>query len=117
MRAAGRGSIINVSSKGSIRPRGSIAPYAAAKAGLNALTEALAKALGPQVRVNTLMAGPFRTDATKGWKDEQLAEGVGPHALQRIGIPNEITGAALYLLSEASSYTTGSILRVDGRMS
>lgn len=43
-------------------------PYAAAKAGLNALTEGLAKAYGPTVRVNTLMAGPFLTDASKAWE-------------------------------------------------
>lgn len=116
MRAAGRGTIINVSSTGSIRPRPAIAPYAAAKAGLNALTEALAQELGPAVRVNTLMAGPFRTDATRGWDGEQLAEGVRPHALQRIGAPDEVVGAALYLLSDASSYTTGATLRVDGGM-
>jgi len=116
MRAAGRGSIVNVSSTGSIRPRPAIAPYAAAKAGLNALTEALAQELGPAVRVNTLMAGPFRTDATAGWDGEQLAEGVRPHALQRIGMPDEVTGAALYLLSDASSYTSGATLRIDGGM-
>ncbi|MGY4866684.1 SDR family NAD(P)-dependent oxidoreductase [Mycolicibacterium elephantis] len=55
----GRGSIINVSSTASIRPRPDVVPYAAAKAGLNAMTEALALAYGPTVRVNTLMAGPF----------------------------------------------------------
>ncbi len=64
MKAAGRGAIVNVSSTGSIRPRPAIVPYAAAKAGLNALTEGLALALGPEVRVNTLMAGPFATEAT-----------------------------------------------------
>lgn len=114
MAEAGRGAIVNVSSTGSIRPRPAIVPYAAAKAGLNALTEGLAKALGPQVRVNTLMSGPFATWATRGWDEEQLAEGVRPHALQRIGRPPEIVGAALYLISDASSYTTSATLRVDG---
>ncbi|MCX4766606.1 SDR family oxidoreductase [Streptomyces sp. NBC_01275] len=118
MAAAGGGTIVNVSSTGSIRPRPAIVPYAAAKAGLNAVTVGLAKALGPTVRVNTLMCGPFATWATQGWQDapEQLAEGVRPHALERIGDPEEIVGAALYLLSDASSYTSGATLRVDGGM-
>ena len=116
MRAAGGGSIVNISSTGSIRPRPAIVPYAAAKAGLNALTEGLAQALGPKVRVNTLMAGPFRTQATGDWDEEKLAEGVRPHALRRIGWPSEIVGAALYLISDASSYTSAATLRVDGGM-
>ena len=56
MVAAGSGSIINVSSAGSLRPDAGMIPYAAAKAGLNAMTEGLARAFGPTVRVNTLMA-------------------------------------------------------------
>ncbi|ROO84770.1 NAD(P)-dependent dehydrogenase (short-subunit alcohol dehydrogenase family) [Actinocorallia herbida] len=115
MRETG-GAILNISSTGSIRPRPGILPYAAAKAGLNALTEGLAHAFGPKVRVNTLMSGPFATGATAGWDDAGLSEGVKPHALQRIGRPSEITGAALYLISDASSYTTGATLRVDGGM-
>jgi NAD(P)-dependent dehydrogenase (short-subunit alcohol dehydrogenase family) len=114
MATAGAGSIINVSSTGSIRPRPGIVPYAVAKAGLNALTEGLALAFGPKVRVNTLMAGPFRTGATRDWDPETLAAGVSTHALQRIGEPTEVVGAALYLMSDASAYTTGALLRVDG---
>lgn len=105
MAAAGGGSIVNVSSVGSIRPTPDLLPYAAAKAGLNAMTEGLAKAFGPTVRVNTLMAGPFLTDVSKAWDTE---------ALRRAGQPREIIGAALFLASDASSFTTGSILRVDG---
>ncbi|GAA3219627.1 SDR family NAD(P)-dependent oxidoreductase [Actinocorallia longicatena] len=114
MAAAGGGAIVNVSSTGSIRPGPAIVPYAAAKAGLNALTEGLALALGPKVRVNTLMAGPFHTAATRHWDPERLSEGVRGHALRRIGTPDELTGALLYLISDASTYTSGSTLRVDG---
>jgi NAD(P)-dependent dehydrogenase (short-subunit alcohol dehydrogenase family) len=114
MVAAGRGSIINVSSTGSIRPQPTIVPYAAAKAGLNAMTEGLALAYGPAVRVNTLMAGPFYTDISKAWDLEAVARDARKHALQRGGQPAEIIGAALFLASEASSFTSGSILRVDG---
>jgi NAD(P)-dependent dehydrogenase (short-subunit alcohol dehydrogenase family) len=118
MAEAGGGAIVNVSSTGSIRPRPAIVPYAAAKAGLNAVTVGLAQALGPTVRVNTLMCGPFATWATRGWQEnpEQLTEGVRPHALQRVGAPDEVVGAALYLMSDASSYTSGATLRVDGGM-
>jgi NAD(P)-dependent dehydrogenase (short-subunit alcohol dehydrogenase family) len=114
MAAAGRGSIVNVSSTGSIRPEPSIIPYAAAKAGLNALTEGLAQALGPAVRVNTLMAGPFATDISKHWDPEATVEISRRHSLRRIGQPAEVVGAALYLISDASSYTSAATLRVDG---
>jgi NAD(P)-dependent dehydrogenase (short-subunit alcohol dehydrogenase family) len=114
MVAAGRGSIINVSSTGSIRSSEWIVPYAAAKAGLNSLTDGFAQTLGPHVRVNTLMSGPFFTDVSKAWDLEAVAENSKSHALQRTGDPAEIVGAALYLASDASSYTTGATLRVDG---
>ena len=114
MAAAGGGSIVNVSSTGSIRPEPSLLPYAAAKAGLNALTEGLALALGPRVRVNTLMAGPFYTDISKHWDLEAVAQSARRHALQRVGQPAEVAGAALYLISDASSYTSAATLRVDG---
>lgn len=114
MVASGGGSIINVSSTGSIRPNPAIIPYAAAKAGLNAMTEAFALAYGPTVRVNTLMAGPFFTDVTAGWDLDAFNAGVQGHALRRGGEPHEIAGAALFLASDASSYTSGATLRVDG---
>jgi NAD(P)-dependent dehydrogenase (short-subunit alcohol dehydrogenase family) len=117
MRAAGGGSIINVSSAGSIRPRGQIVPYAGAKAALNAMTEGLAEGLGPAVRVNTLMPGTFMTDIAKAWDlDAVIQDRKKATALQRVGMPPEIIGAALFLASDASSYTSGSIVRVDGGM-
>jgi NAD(P)-dependent dehydrogenase (short-subunit alcohol dehydrogenase family) len=108
------GCIINVSSTGSIRPAPHMLPYDAAKAGLNALTEGFAKALGPTVRVNTIMAGPFLTDISKAWDPAVLERGMPHHALRRAGEPEEIVGAALFLATDASSFTTGSIVRVDG---
>ncbi|MFI5505877.1 SDR family NAD(P)-dependent oxidoreductase [Mycobacterium sp. NPDC051804] len=114
MVADGGGSIINVSSTGSVRPGPHELPYAAAKAGLNALTQGLALAYGPTVRVNTLMPGPFLTDVSKAWDIEATTAGAQRFALKRLGQPAEIIGAALFLASDASSYTSGSILRVDG---
>ena len=114
MIADGGGVIINVSTHGSIRPHPSFIPYAAAKAGINAMTEGLAQAFGPTVRVNTLMPGPFLTDISKAWNLDGTATLFSRSALQRAGNPHEIVGAALFLMSDASSYTTGSILRADG---
>src|SRR5690349_16932483 len=114
MVAAGSGSIINVSSTGSIRPRPEELPYSAAKAGLNALTEGRALAFGPTVRVNTVMPGPFLTDISKAWDIPATTKGAQRFALKRLGNPPDIIGAALFLASDASSYTSGSIIRVDG---
>ena len=101
MVAAGRGSIINVSSIGSWRPTPDIIPYAAAKAGLNAMTEGLAQTFGPTVRVNTLMAGPFLTDISKAWNLDRAAANPFQHlCLRRAGDPTEIVGAALFLASD-----------------
>ncbi len=108
------GSIINVSSTGSLRPAPGMLPYDAAKSGLNTLTEGFAKAFGPSVRVNCIMAGPFLTDIAKAWDPATLERGMPNHALLRAGEPDEIVGAALYFATDASSYTTGAILRVDG---
>jgi len=115
MAAGDGGSIINVSSTGSIRPAPFMLPYDAAKAGLNALTVGFAHAYGPTVRVNCIMAGPFFTDVTKDWDLEAFDVEVRKrHALGRGGQPDEIVGTALYFASDASSYTTGAVLRVDG---
>lgn len=108
------GSIINISSSGAVHPRPGILPYAAAKAGLNAVTTGLAHAFGPTVRVNAIMAGTFLTDVSAAWDKEAFAARSAKFALQRGGEPSEILGTALYLASDASTYTTGSILTVDG---
>lgn len=106
------GSIINISSSGALFPTPRFGPYAGAKAALNALTTVLALEFGPNVRVNTISAGPFLTDISKHWPDE--SQRTWKNAAGRAGNPDEIVTAALYLASPASSYTTGSLLRVDG---
>lgn len=112
---AGSGSIINVSSSGSIRSSKGIIPYAGAKAALNSMSEGLAQAFGPTVRVNTLMSGTMLTDVSKAWDMDVFNATIQKTtALQRAGQPHEIVGAALYLASDASSYTTGATIRVDG---
>ncbi|MET0741121.1 MAG: glucose 1-dehydrogenase [Candidatus Nanopelagicales bacterium] len=114
MAAGSGGSIINISSMGAVRPRADILPYAAAKAGLNALTVGLAHAFGPTVRCNAIMAGTFMTDVSASWDETAFQQRAQTFALRRGGRPDEIVGACLYLASDASSYTTGSVLTVDG---
>ncbi|MFI9834688.1 SDR family NAD(P)-dependent oxidoreductase [Streptomyces sp. NPDC051913] len=106
------GSIINVSSSGALFPQPRFGPYAGAKAALNALTTVFALEYGPKVRVNTLSAGPFLTDISKAWSQEKRR--TTRSAAGRPGRPEEIITTALYLASDASSYTTGSLIRVDG---
>lgn len=110
----GGGSIINVSSIAAVSPSAFELPYAAAKAGLNNLTEGLAHTLGPTVRCNCIMPGPFLTDISHAWSDEMKAALVARVPLGRAGEPEEIVGAALYLASDASRYTNGAIIKVDG---
>jgi NAD(P)-dependent dehydrogenase (short-subunit alcohol dehydrogenase family) len=108
------GSIINISSAASLRPRAHTLPYAMAKAGLNALTIGLAHTYGPSVRSNAILAGTFLTDVSKSWDMEAFSARAATFAAGRGGQPDEIVGAALYLASSASSYTTGAVIPVDG---
>ncbi|GGL47362.1 SDR family NAD(P)-dependent oxidoreductase [Caulobacter rhizosphaerae] len=112
MAAGAGGSIINVSSIGALKPSPWIAPYAGAKAALNAMSIALAQEFAPRVRVNVISPGGFLTDIAGEWATE--AEARRSTALNRWGDPDEIVGTALYLASDASSYTTGANIRVDG---
>jgi NAD(P)-dependent dehydrogenase (short-subunit alcohol dehydrogenase family) len=116
MVAAGGGSIIMISSTASLHPDPWTGPYSAAKAGLNALVVAFAKEYGPSVRVNGIVCGPFHTDATKSWsRDERMVERLTSRvALGRVGERNEVVGGALYLASDASSYTSGTLLGIHG---
>jgi NAD(P)-dependent dehydrogenase (short-subunit alcohol dehydrogenase family) len=110
----GGGSIINVSSVASRYPKPEVIPYAAAKAGLNAMTQAFAHTWGPTVRVNAILPGSFLTDISKAWDPDAFAAEAAGYAMQRGGRPEEIVGTALYLAADASSFTTGALIDVDG---
>lgn len=114
MAAGDGGTIVNITSTEATRPHPRSLVYAAAKAGLNTLTEGLAQAFGPSVRVNAIQAGPFLTDISGAWSPEMVLELEQRLALGRCGRPEEIVGAALFLASDASSFATGAILRLDG---
>jgi NAD(P)-dependent dehydrogenase (short-subunit alcohol dehydrogenase family) len=106
------GVIINLSSTAAFKAEPHTIPYGGAKAAINVMTVALAKAFGPKVRVNCIAPGPFLTDVSTVWRENKTYE--KSLGLQRFGRPEEIVGTALYLASDASSYTTGTVIRVDG---
>jgi NAD(P)-dependent dehydrogenase (short-subunit alcohol dehydrogenase family) len=108
------GSILNVSSVAAVTPSPVELPYAAAKAGLNNMTLGMARAFAPKVRVNCIMPGPFLTDISKAWPRESIEAMKRNIPLGRAGAPDEVVGAALYFASDASRYTTGAILKIDG---
>jgi NAD(P)-dependent dehydrogenase (short-subunit alcohol dehydrogenase family) len=111
---AGGGSIVFVSSLEAIRPTPDAIPYAAAKAGVNVVAEAMAHLFGPTVRVNCIQPGAFLTDISKHWDMDVVGPKIQTYALQRAAVPDEMIGTLLYLVSDASSFTTGAVLRVDG---
>lgn len=97
-----------------------MAAYAASKAGLIGLTQALASEFGAQaIRVNALLPGGTDTAMGRAFANtpEALAFVQSLHALKRIASPDEIARSALYLASDASSFTTGSALLADGGIS
>src|SRR6516164_6950403 len=113
----GTGSVINVASVAGLVGAPFLSPYGAAKAGLISLTKSLAvewAALG--VRVNALCPGWTATDLNRNlWEDESAGQAtVANVPMQRWGKPEEMTGAAVFLASDASTYMTGQVLVIDG---
>jgi len=121
LRAAGGGTIVNVSSAAGLAPLRHRTAYCASKAGLQMASKALAmEAAAFGIRVNTVCPGAVETDLLRtsidGTPDPQAAyEAVrARYALQRIAMPDEIAAAILWLTSAGSSYVTGTALAVDG---
>lgn len=111
LRADGGGAVVNVTSLAGVRPTGSSIPYACSKAALNHMTALLAKAVGPEVRVNAVAPGLVDTPWTADWDTVRGAiEAAAP--LHRAGTPEDVTEAVLHLATAA--YTTGQVLVVDG---
>ncbi len=113
----GGGSIINVSSIGGYRASEVIGAYSVSKAAVIMLTQVCAKAWGTDgIRVNCIAPGLIKTDFARAlWDNPQILESATANAaLRRIGSPDEMAGAAVYLASEASSFVTGQTLVLDG---
>jgi NAD(P)-dependent dehydrogenase (short-subunit alcohol dehydrogenase family) len=113
MQARG-GAVINVASVGGLRHESAIGVYNVTKAALIHLTKILAGELGPGVRVNAIAPGLVKTDFARAlW--EQDEDGLAAQRpLRRLGIPEDVAGAALFLASDLSSWVTGDTLVVDG---
>ena len=108
------GSIINVSSVGSWRPSAIDLPYAMAKAALNALTLGLAGAWAPKVRANLVLPSANETDLTSGWQPEMKARIAEANPMKRLGRPQDVVGACIFLASDAAGYVNGAQIPVDG---
>lgn len=114
MAAGDGGSIINVTTAGSLRPNADDLPYAMAKAGLNALTLGLAGAWAPKVRANLVLPGAFDTDITKAWGPDMKVQAGAVNPMKRIGRPEDMVGVCVFLASDAASYVNGAQVLVDG---
>jgi NAD(P)-dependent dehydrogenase (short-subunit alcohol dehydrogenase family) len=113
----GKGSVINVASVAGLIGSPFLAPYGAAKAGLISLTKTLAVEWAARgVRVNALCPGWTATDLNRNlWDDDTAGKAtVATVPMQRWGRAEEMTGPAVFLASDASSYMTGQVLVVDG---
>jgi NAD(P)-dependent dehydrogenase (short-subunit alcohol dehydrogenase family) len=118
-RGAG-GSIINMSSASSGPPLSRVLTYSVAKAGLNNLTQYLARELAPAgIRVNAIAPGFFPAEQNRALLSEERLRDIVSHTpAGRLGEPHELVGAVVWLASAAASgYVTGSIVRVDGGFS
>ncbi len=118
MKAGGQGgSIINISSVNGINPGPMQGIYSISKAAIISMTKTFAKECAPfKIRVNAILPGATDTKfAATLVKNEAVLNQLLPHVpMRRVAEPDEIAGAALYLASSASSYTTGSEIAVDG---
>jgi NAD(P)-dependent dehydrogenase (short-subunit alcohol dehydrogenase family) len=120
MLVRGQGNQINTVSLNNDRPLKNVLPYAVSKAGLGHMTRALATEWGPRgIRVNAIAPGFVLTDLTrKLWSDPGMqAWGQTNTPLKRLGVPEDLVGAAIFLASRASAWMTGQILYVDGGFS
>jgi NAD(P)-dependent dehydrogenase (short-subunit alcohol dehydrogenase family) len=108
------GAIVSIGSIGGLQPSPAIGAYNVSKAGVHHLTQQLAHELAPSVRVNAVAAAIVRTRLSEMlWSWD--AEAVGrAHPLQRLGEPEDVARAVVFLLSDAASWITGVVLPVDG---
>jgi len=108
------GAVVNVSSTAGIDGRGSSVAYCASKGGLNTITKSLARALGPEIRVNSVCPGPIDSRWLKRvMTDEQLAEETSGYPIPRPSLPEDIADTVVYL-ALGTTLSTGQLLVVDG---
>jgi len=115
---AGKGAIVNNSSVGSLKGNPELPAYGAMKRAVNSLTESAAITYGPEgIRVNAIAPGGTLTEMLREWDDRSpgiIERLTAMNPLRRTADPEEIAQAAAWLLSDRSSYVTGTVLPVDG---
>ena len=115
MKEQGGGVILNTSSMVSLYGQPAGVSYPASKFAVNGLTKSLARELGKdQIRVNAVAPGVTRTDMVAALPEEMVKRITAPIPLGRVGEPEEVADAFLFLASDMASYVTGEILSVDG---
>jgi NAD(P)-dependent dehydrogenase (short-subunit alcohol dehydrogenase family) len=117
MAQRGGGSVVNISSIGGISPEAGLGLYSVSKAALISLTKVMAQEWGADgIRANVICPGLIKTKFSQAlWKDEHIKHQVLNHQpIQRIGVPEDVSGLALFLASDAASYCTGGVYMVDG---
>jgi len=110
------GAIVNVASIGGIRPGLGLGVYNVTKAGVIMLTKQLARELGGKVRVNAVAPGLIKTRFAEAlWGNQEILDRVlAQNPMARIGVPDEVAAAVLFLASDAASYVNGEVLVIDG---
>jgi 3-oxoacyl-[acyl-carrier protein] reductase len=110
------GGVVNISTTGAQRVHAPTGPYTASKAALENLTFTLARELGSRrITVNAVAPGLIRTELARAlWEGERESMETNLVPLQRLGLPDDIAGAVLYLLGPDARWVTGTVLRVDG---
>jgi 3-oxoacyl-[acyl-carrier protein] reductase len=113
LRASGRGLVVNVGSVSGVRGGGSNIAYAAAKAGLHAMTMSLARALAPAIRVVAIAPSLMETPMTGMWTPQQRAQRIASNPLKRIAEPEEVA-AVILGLATTMTFVNGAVIPVDG---
>ncbi|CUR57860.1 conserved hypothetical protein [metagenome] len=108
------GAVVNVASVAGLKPAPGIAFYGATKAMLIALTEELAVELGPKVRVNAVAPAVVKTRFATALYEGKEAEVSAAYPLKRLGVPEDVSGAVAFLLSDEAAWVTGQTLTLDG---
>ena len=115
MVARSRGNIVSISSIIGLRGYSGLSAYSATKAGLDGMTRALARELGPRnIRVNSIAPGYLDTEMTHGLDDAQRTQIIRRTPLGRLGTPNDVVGTIHFLLSPEAAFMTGQVLVIDG---